>query len=80
MVVMFKFDKSLERDMLSAFNKGVDTDGFIVEQDTGQKVVTPEGDNVHIDEFAGIAPGSEVFIKSDLVSLMKFSKKYREFH
>ena len=68
------FDKGISREILQMFNKKVDEEGRIVEED-GCPVFTPEGEEVTIDEFAGIANGSEIFIKSDLPSLIDFSKR-----
>ena len=70
------FDKSVKEQILSIFGKAVDADGFIVEKDNpGTRVVTPSGDEIHIDEFAGIYKGSEIFVKSDIVSLIELSDR-----
>jgi len=70
------FDKSLSEEILAAFDKTVDEERLVVEKsNTKQKVLTPCGEEIFVDEFAGIVPGSEVFIKSDLISLMNFSKR-----
>ena len=48
------FDDSTKEEMLSCFGKTVDDEGYIIERDTGQRVVTREGGLVPIEEFAGI--------------------------
>jgi len=68
------YDESLKNEILSIFNKGVDGENFIVEKDTNLRVLTPEGEEVKLGEFAGISKGSEVFIKSDIRSLIKHAK------
>jgi len=71
-----RFEKSLSKEILEIFDKEVNEEGLIVEKsDPSQKVLSPEGDEISSEEFAGITKGSEVFIKSDLASLMNFSKK-----
>jgi hypothetical protein len=66
------FDADLKLEMLSCFDKTVDDSGYIVERDDpSQRVLTPDGENVALDEFAGIRKGSEIFIKADLPSLIK---------
>jgi hypothetical protein len=65
------FDESTKEELLSCFGKTVDDEGYIIERDTGQKVVTQEGDRISIEEFAGIRKGSEIYLKSDLPSLIK---------
>ena len=65
------FHKSAKFFILDAFDKLVTDGGIIVEKSNPeQKVLAQDGQAVQIDEFAGIRKGSEVFIKSDLISLM----------
>jgi len=66
------FDRSAKHKILQYFNKDLDSDGYIVEVDTGRKVLTLEGEELHIDNFAGIFKGSEIYIKSDIASIVKF--------
>lgn len=63
------FEESAKETILSFFDKTVDDEGFIVEKDTGQRVMTPDGDEIMLEEFAGIGKGG-IFIKSDLPSLI----------
>lgn len=77
MVKTIRFEKSLSKEILKIFDKDVD-DGIIVENsDHSQKVLSIEGEYVNFEDFAGITQGSEVFIKSDLGSLMSFAKKQK---
>ena len=70
------FDKELKEQILDIFDKTVDGQGIIVEKSNPkQLVLTQDGENLSIEEFAGITKGSEIFIKSDLISLIDFSKK-----
>lgn len=70
------FDESAKKDILNFLGKDTNDEGFIVEKDNpGQKVLTIEGEEIHINELGGIKKGSELFIKNDLVSLMRLSKK-----
>ena len=70
MVVTITFEVSAKKEILSFFDKTTDDQGYIVEkEDITQRVITPEGEEVKLDEFAGIRKGSEIFIKSDLPSL-----------
>lgn len=55
------------------FDKNVDSEGFIIEKnDPTQRAITPDGEYIRIDEFAGIGK-SGTFIKSDLPSLIELS-------
>lgn len=65
------FDESARDFILDTFGKTV-RDGYIVEKsDPRQRVVTPRGEEIPIDEFAGIRKGSAVFVKTDIVSIIE---------
>lgn len=68
------FEKEMANDILNLFNKTVDDSGYIVEKDNiDQKVLTIDGEELKIEDFAGIRPGSEIFIKSDLISIINLA-------
>jgi len=70
------FEASAKKDILSFFNKSVDSEGYIVEEkDPTQRVLTPDGEEVQLDEFAGIKKGSDIFIKSNVFSLFELIDK-----
>ncbi|MEK7497649.1 MAG: hypothetical protein AAB656_01890 [Patescibacteria group bacterium] len=66
------FDKSLAPAILNAFGKAVSEEGLIFDKSTKKLIFTPEGEEIHKEEFAGIIPGSEIYLKSDIVSLIKY--------
>lgn len=68
------FDEKGKDFILNIFNKSTDTEGFIIEKKTKNRVLTPEGKEITKDELAVIKKGSEKFIAGDLTSLMKLSK------
>jgi len=71
-----RFDKEVKIDILDLYDKTIDDEGFIVEKENiKQRVLTPKGEEIHIDEWAGIIKCSETFIKSDAFSLMEVAKK-----
>jgi hypothetical protein len=73
--VKVTFDDKVKKDVLDLLNKDVDGDGFIVEKDNPtQRVLTVEGEEITLEELGGVQKGSEVFIKKDVVSLMRISK------
>lgn len=68
------FDKFARQFILESFNKDLDLDGYIVEKSNPeQRVLSPNGDVIRENEFAGVKKGSEVFIKSDLLSIIELS-------
>ena len=71
MIKTITFDKSAKKSVLDLLGKTVDDENYIVEKtNKKQRVMTPEGENVTINEFAGIRRGSQVFIKSHIPSLI----------
>lgn len=70
------FEKSLSSYVLDIFGKKTDKDGYIINSKTGRKVLSSsDNEEVHISEFAGITPGSEIYLKSDIISLIKYVEK-----
>jgi hypothetical protein len=70
------FDEGVKKFVLNSFDKEVTSDGFVVEKEnTEQKVITPDGDELTEQNFAGIKKGSEVYIKSDIVSLVRLASE-----
>jgi len=65
------FDDSAAEMVLDEFGKAVDEQGYIVEADTGNRVLTPEGEEIPIQNFGGIAKGSQIFIEDNFVSIIK---------
>ncbi len=69
------FDGSTVGLVLSVFEKKVDEEGYIVECVSGQRVLSPRGDEVRIEDFAGITPGSEIILTKDLPSLLQYAER-----
>ncbi len=70
------FDKDVKEDILELLGKTIDSEGFIVEKDNiNQRVLTPKGEEIRLEEWAGIIKGSEAFVKSDIFSLMEIAKR-----
>jgi len=74
--ISLTFDSSLKKEILGFFDKEINDENIIVEKNNPQQqVLSVDGQEVKIEEFGGIRKGSEVFIKNDLVSLMRLSKQ-----
>lgn len=70
------FNKDVKEDILELFGKTIDNEGFIVERENiNQRVLTPKGEEIRLEEWAGLIQGSEAFVKSDTFSLMEIAKK-----
>lgn len=65
------FDSTIKDDVLDIFDKKVDKYGYIIEKDNPSKrVLTPEGEEIEVGQFAGVKKGSEIYLKSDILSLI----------
>ncbi len=70
------FSKDAREDILDLFGKTVDEEGYIIEKDNPeQRVLTPKGEEILIEEWGGIIKGSEIFVKSDVFSLIELAKR-----
>lgn len=65
------FDPVLKNYILEVFDKDTDSEGYIVEKSTHMRVLSIDAEEVDKRNFAGIKRGSEIFIKSDLPSLIR---------
>jgi hypothetical protein len=72
------FSESARDFVLEAFHKTVDDEGYIVEQDNKQqRILTLDGQEIRKDQFAGVRKGSEIYVKSDIVSLIEMCDDIR---
>jgi len=69
--ITFHDTRESKRAVLQLFGKSVDLDGYIIEIKSGERVASPRNEDIHIDDFAGIRPGSEIFLTNDLPSLIE---------
>ena len=67
--MIITFDDSTRDFVLGAFGKTLDADGYV--SDDGHRVLTPRGEDISVEEFAGVRKGSVVFVKSDITSLIE---------
>ena len=80
MEINITFDSSARRDILKFFDKEVNSKGIIVESSSKEEVLGLDGTEVYEKEFAGIKGDfeTEVFLKRDLVSMMKLTEELDE--
>ena len=71
------FDASLKPFILELLDKTVDSDGFVIEKNGKQRVVTIDGEELKVKKFAGMKKGSEIFFESDLPSLIKLADRIK---
>ncbi|MBN1162389.1 hypothetical protein JXA34_01440 [Patescibacteria group bacterium] len=71
-ITSITFDKSLKSKIIRAFGKKKTAGGLIVESESERPVLTKQGEELRLSEFGGIVKGSEVYLKSDITSLIEF--------
>ncbi len=71
------FDEASKQSLLRIMNKSIDSQGFIVEKDNpSERVLTKDGEEIKLEEFAGVRKGSEVFIKNDINSILELAESF----
>lgn len=61
--------------ILKAFGKHINENGIIVDSETNEAVLSPEGDELTKENFGGIKKGSIISLKKDLLTAIKLTEK-----
>lgn len=75
--VSFDNNQDSKLFILSSIGKEVDEEGYVIDSETKERVLLPNGEELLFNDFAGVKKGSEIFIKSDIISLVEYVNKYR---
>lgn len=75
MGITINFDNSFINEVLAIFDKEINKDGVIVENDSKEPVVTRQGDTIKHEDLGAIGNGSEVFVEDNFVSMLEFIKR-----
>lgn len=68
------FHKSQSKLLFDSLDKKTDNEGYLVEaKNRSQRVLTKDGEYIKPNEVGIVRFGSQVFIKKDIVSLIKFA-------
>ena len=71
------FDESAAENILEAFGKGVDNEGYVVDAD-GERETTDHGDEIEKGHFAGLEQGSIIVLDDDFNSLVGHVNRRQE--
>ncbi len=72
------FDKVARDRILGAFGLTTDAEGYIVEKENPkQRVLSPDGEEISAEDFAGVKKGSLLFFRSDLPSLIELADRLK---
>jgi len=70
---VIEFEKEVLPQILEFFDKTLNDDGKIIDKFTGEVLRDPfTNEELNKDNFAGILPGSSLFISKNLASLAEF--------
>lgn len=72
-----KFERGAERRVIECFDKTVDSEGYIIDEET-RKREEYRGKEVHIDDLGVIEDGSTRFVDDSFASLVDFVERNRE--
>ena len=60
--------------ILKAFGKSINDKGIIIDTESKEPVLTPEGEEITKDNFGGIKKGFIIFLKKDLLTAIKLTE------
>lgn len=72
--IIFEDTEEAKLNILLINGKGVDAEKYIIEKSTGERVLSPQGNEVKLSEFGGLRNGSVIVITNDLPSLIEQSE------
>ena len=77
-MINFTFDNNLntKKFILGIFGKTTDEEGYIIEKESKKRILGSNGQEITVAEFGSIKNGSEIYVKSGIVSLVEFYEKY----
>lgn len=60
------------KTILKDIDNDVDKDGFVIDSQTQQKVMSKDEDDIRIGQIGVIASGSKIFIKNNIASFSEY--------
>jgi len=69
------FDESATDFILESFGRDVDDEGYIIDPETGDRVTTPDGEEIKKEEFAGVERGSTLYLDDDFNTIVEHVKR-----
>ena len=72
------FGPSAIETVLEQFGKTVDDEGYIVDEETGEREESNLDNEVTIEDLGGIGKGSIVFVENDFASVSEYVESKQE--
>lgn len=72
------FDESAAEEILEAFGKSVDEEGYLYDPETEERETNGDGEEIQKGRLAGIEQGSIIFVDDDFNSLVEHVNRRKE--
>lgn len=63
------FECGAEEYLLKVFGNEIDDEGYIMNTERDERETTPDGNEIHIEDFGGVEKGSTLYLEDDIVSV-----------
>lgn len=73
--ISFIMTQNQIKNILKIIGNGVDKEGYIVNLEKKERVLTPEFEEIKLSQLGAILPGSKVFITKNVASLSQYLVK-----
>lgn len=74
--IIFHDDLKTKKFILGLLNKTWDSEHYIIDKQSKERVIDSDGSYITVEEFGGVKKGSQIFVKNNIVSLVTFYDKY----
>lgn len=64
-----RFEDGAAEHIAASFDVAIE-DGYLVDE-AGDRITNPEGEEIHVDDFAIVEDGSTIFVDDNFYSLVK---------
>lgn len=75
--ITFIVGKNQMKNFLTNFDNEIDEEGFIINSQTKERVISQDEGEVKIKELGSISSGSKIFIKNNIASFSEFLSQER---
>lgn len=64
--------------LLKGLGHPIDSEGYVLDQMTKDRVLAIDGDDIKTDEVAAVLPGSEVLLRKNIASYSEYLRVYKK--
>lgn len=71
------FESEATEHVLASVGASVDEQNYIIDEETGERITNPDGEEIKVDNLAIIEQGSTIFVDDNFDSLVKHIERQR---